>query len=51
MTAYVNSILNRKTLEQFNKIRNWFFTHIKQIDKPLARQERKKGREREDKDY
>ena len=34
--AELNEIETRRTLEQINKIRSWFFERINKIDKPLA---------------
>ena len=32
----INDIKIRKTIEQINKTRSWFFERINKIDKPLA---------------
>ena len=34
--AELNEIETRRTVEQTNKTRNWFFERINKIDKPLA---------------
>ena len=34
--AELNEIETRRTVEQINKTRSWFFERIKRIDKPLA---------------
>ena len=34
--AELNEIGNRRTVEQINKNRSWFFERINKIDKPLA---------------
>ena len=38
----VNEIETKKTTEQINETRSWFFERINQIDKPLARLIKKK---------
>ena len=35
--AEINEIETKKTIEQINKTRSWFFERINKIDKPLAR--------------
>ena len=34
--AELNEIETRRTVEQINKVRSWFFERISKIDKPLA---------------
>ena len=34
--AEINSIETKKTVEQINETRSWFFERIKKVDKPLA---------------
>ena len=34
--AELNEIETRRTVEEINKTRNWFFERINKIDKPLA---------------
>ena len=36
----------KKTIAKINKTKSWFFEKINQVDKPLARHIRKKGRGR-----
>ena len=40
--AEINEIETKKTIEQINKTRSWFFERINKIDKPLARLIKKK---------
>ena len=40
--AEINEIETKKTTEQINKSRSWFFERINKIDKPLARFIKKK---------
>ena len=35
--AVINELVTRRTVEQINRTRTWFFERIKKIDKPLAR--------------
>ena len=35
--AEINELETRRTVEQVNKIRNWFIERINEIDRPLAR--------------
>ena len=35
-------LLKKKTVEQINETRSWFYERIKKIDKPLARRIKKK---------
>ena len=35
-SSRLNEIESRRTVEQINKTRNWFFERINKIDKPLA---------------
>ena len=40
--AEINEIETKRTIEQINRTRRWFFKRINKIDKPLARLIRKK---------
>ena len=40
--AEINEIETRKTVEQINNTRSWFFERINKINKPLARLIKKK---------
>ena len=40
--AEINEIETKRTLEQINETRSWFFERINKIDKPLARLIKKK---------
>ena len=42
--AEINEIEIRKTIAKVNKTKSWFFEKINEIDKPLARLIKKKGR-------
>ena len=44
----LNEIETRKTFQKINKSKSWFFEKIKIIDRPLARQIKKKREGRED---
>ena len=44
ITAEVNEIETKKTVEKVNKAKSWFFEMINKIGKPLARQINKKER-------
>ena len=41
--AEINNIESKKTVEQINETKSWFFEKINKIDKPLARLLKKKG--------
>ena len=45
ITAEINELETRNTVEQINNTRSWFFERINKIDKPLARliQRKEKG--------
>ena len=46
MRAEINAIKTKKTVEQINEIRSWFFERINKIDKPLASlTQKKKGKD------
>ena len=40
--AEINEIETKKTIEQINETRSWFFERINKIDKPLARHIKRK---------
>jgi len=40
--AEINEIETKRTVEQINETRSWFFERIYKIDKPLARLSKKK---------
>ena len=40
--AEINNIESKKTVEQMNETKSWFFEKINKIDKPLARLHKKK---------
>ena len=40
--AKINEIENKKSTEKINKTKSWFFEKISKINKPLARQTKKK---------
>ena len=40
--AEINEIETKKTIEKINETKSWFFEKINKIDKPLARQEKKR---------
>ena len=42
--AEINEIETKKTIAKINKTRSWFFEKINEIDKPLARLIKKKGK-------
>ena len=42
MRAEINEIETKRTVEQMNETRSWFFERINKIDKPLARLIKKK---------
>ena len=42
MRAEINEIETKKTIAKINKTKSWFFEKINKIDKPLARQIKKK---------
>ena len=44
ITAEINEIETKKTIEKINETKSLFFEKINKIDKPLARLIRKKGR-------
>ena len=44
--AEISEIEMKKTIEKINETKGWFFEKINKIDKPLARQKKKKKRER-----
>ena len=37
ITAEINEIETKRTVEQINETKSWFFEKINKIDKPLAR--------------
>ena len=38
--AEINKVETKRTIQWFNKTKNWFFEKINKIDKPLAKQTR-----------
>ena len=47
--AEINAVGNRKSIENINKTKNWFFDEIHKMDMPLAKLTKKK--ERDDTNY
>ena len=45
ITAKINEIETKKTIEKINETKSWFFEKINKIDKPLARLIKKKKKE------
>ena len=45
ISAELNEIKTRRTVEQINKTRSWFFERINKIDKPLATLTKKKRKD------